>query len=520
MTVHQKKYIVIFVSALLISCVQAFLFREKFMDDAFIAFRYVHNFVKGNGFYYNIGEKVEGITNIGWAFLLIPPSFFLQTTVAAKIAAFVLSAATYYLLSITVLKKTESIFFSVFSIICLGVMPFFAYFMHSGMETPLVAFLFVVFILSFSEQPHYMRSAIIGGLLFLVRPEMVFVFPIMIGLHCMKKLCFMNTFFHASAVFAFFVLLVTLFRYIYFGSFVPNTFYAKISSVEMIIYNAYAIFTGQSVNMPLFLQGVSGAFLLSFVIVYIVFYGKEEMLAALAILIVSLFFAFYVAQDWTDLPRYFMPSLPVVFLVFIVVAAELVDKDKIKERFEEFNRRSDNVRAKPVYFTAFLSIFITAFIYSLAVLGESADAFYVKKNKYPGYVLFGTKLIKAAKAMAPLIPDSTTIATRRIGVIGYYTNAKIFDYKFGLIHKDIALLVSKTKKRSDSLDDQRLKPYWDKYGPDFILEDDSVLKRLLKSNRDNVILVQGEEYQIVARQLIGADGEGPVYWSLAKRIGR
>ena len=39
-------------------------------DDAFISYRYVANFLNGDGLVFNIGERVEGYTNHGWVILL------------------------------------------------------------------------------------------------------------------------------------------------------------------------------------------------------------------------------------------------------------------------------------------------------------------------------------------------------------------------------------------------------------------------------------------------------------------
>ena len=40
-------------------------------DDAYISYRYVANFLNGDGLVYNIGERVEGYTNFGWVIYLI-----------------------------------------------------------------------------------------------------------------------------------------------------------------------------------------------------------------------------------------------------------------------------------------------------------------------------------------------------------------------------------------------------------------------------------------------------------------
>jgi arabinofuranosyltransferase len=39
-------------------------------DDSYISFRFVKNFVQGNGLVFNPGEKVEGYTNLLWVLLL------------------------------------------------------------------------------------------------------------------------------------------------------------------------------------------------------------------------------------------------------------------------------------------------------------------------------------------------------------------------------------------------------------------------------------------------------------------
>ena len=39
-------------------------------DDAYISYRFVANFLNGDGLVYNIGERVEGFTNFGWVILM------------------------------------------------------------------------------------------------------------------------------------------------------------------------------------------------------------------------------------------------------------------------------------------------------------------------------------------------------------------------------------------------------------------------------------------------------------------
>ena len=56
--------------ALLVIFVAHSLFLDFTQDDAFISFRYVKNFVNGEGLVFNPGERVEGYTNFFWILLL------------------------------------------------------------------------------------------------------------------------------------------------------------------------------------------------------------------------------------------------------------------------------------------------------------------------------------------------------------------------------------------------------------------------------------------------------------------
>jgi arabinofuranosyltransferase len=49
-----------------------FVFSLNFtQDDAYISYRYVANYLNGHGLVYNIGERIEGITNFGWTVFMM-----------------------------------------------------------------------------------------------------------------------------------------------------------------------------------------------------------------------------------------------------------------------------------------------------------------------------------------------------------------------------------------------------------------------------------------------------------------
>ncbi|MSQ02380.1 MAG: hypothetical protein EXR71_10905 [Myxococcales bacterium] len=58
--------------AAVIFTVHAMHYWPIWIDDAYITFRYAENVRAGIGMVYNAGERVEGLTNLGWALLLTP----------------------------------------------------------------------------------------------------------------------------------------------------------------------------------------------------------------------------------------------------------------------------------------------------------------------------------------------------------------------------------------------------------------------------------------------------------------
>lgn len=55
---------------LLVAAYRMWQFHAYTIDDAFISFRYAQNLIDGHGLVYNIGERVEGYTNLSWTLLI------------------------------------------------------------------------------------------------------------------------------------------------------------------------------------------------------------------------------------------------------------------------------------------------------------------------------------------------------------------------------------------------------------------------------------------------------------------
>ena len=81
------------VTALLVFWVRAW---PWVMDDAYISLRYVLNACQGHGLVFNLGQRVEGVTNIGWILVLLPFARLRGPVMAVKLLSAVLLGLTFF----------------------------------------------------------------------------------------------------------------------------------------------------------------------------------------------------------------------------------------------------------------------------------------------------------------------------------------------------------------------------------------------------------------------------------------
>ncbi len=155
---------------------QLWLFKDFSIDDAFITFRYVRQFVAGNGLVFNIGERVEGYSNFLWVMLLSPAAVLsMDLLLAARVLSVALSVGT---LLLTYRLASTSPALTLAPIMLAAYAPFAAWTM-GGLETSLFAFLATAGAYAFireEERGHGAASGLLFGLLALARPEGILFF--------------------------------------------------------------------------------------------------------------------------------------------------------------------------------------------------------------------------------------------------------------------------------------------------------------------------------------------------------
>lgn len=213
-----------------------FLSFNLIQDDAFISFRYIRNFLDGHGLVFNIGERVEGYTNFFWIMLLALLAKLGLPLIETARWAGVLAAIGTLGIALYATRRfypQRGWLWTISVPLLLAANGALAYWAGSGLETGLFTLLAAAAAVAYFSRPAF--SLLFLALTTLTRPEgglLAFLFGV-IGVLLKEKtwkqiLIFWGTLFLLLLPFA-------VFKYFYYGSLLPNPFYAKTGfSVEYL----------------------------------------------------------------------------------------------------------------------------------------------------------------------------------------------------------------------------------------------------------------------------------------------
>jgi arabinofuranosyltransferase len=364
-------------------------------DDAFISYRYVKNFINGDGLVFNPGERVEGYTNFLWIIILsIFAQLGLNMIVVSKVLGIAAGATTLFLIyqiSLSLFRKKDWVF-PLFAPLLLASNSAFAYWSISGLETAffVMAVLLSVYLYFTNERLMIISCALSS----LIRPEGVLVFGILV-LHkfFFKKDNLKNC---LSSILGFVLLLVPflVFKIFYYGDLLPNPFYAKTGFSLEYLKTGMAYFW-------LFLRhyGLWGVLYL----IPIIFYKHLEVKGKLALLIVYIYtlYVIIIGGDVLQAHRFFLPVLPFLYLLFSFVLVKFFLMAK-KQMI-------------PIFVVIAFSI-LTFFLPRGWIVNVRAAeiGLYLKMSKY-------------AQRLRQSFGTDFTLAMSTIGAISYLTEAKVID---------------------------------------------------------------------------------------------
>ena len=195
-------------------------------DDAYITLRTIDNFVHGFGLRWNIAERVQAYTHPLWMFLLLP---FYALTREPRVTTTLVSIGVSAAVAVALLRVAER----PAPLVCLFTLlvgsKAFMEFCTGGLENPLTHLLLVLFALAFWADRRDARGTFtlwaIAALLALNRVDALLIIAPALALR-------MDDVRHRTPSIALALLPLVvweLFSFVYYGSLVPNTAYAKLS---------------------------------------------------------------------------------------------------------------------------------------------------------------------------------------------------------------------------------------------------------------------------------------------------
>ena len=205
------------------------------VDDAFIAYRYAENFSNGLGLVFNEGEYVEGYTDFLWVILLA--GFHLlgaEIVICSQILGVLFGVLLLPLLYFTG-KRCCGLgrWASLAPCIVVVSSAAFCRWAGAGLETVPYATLFTASLtISLTELRHQSRvpiSGVLWGLTALFRPEAIGLFIAFLVFTLGMRKGRPRTILAMVAGFGIIIIPHFIFRQIYYGFLLPNTFYAKVS---------------------------------------------------------------------------------------------------------------------------------------------------------------------------------------------------------------------------------------------------------------------------------------------------
>lgn len=478
-------------------------------DDAFISFRYAQNLVHGYGLRYNPVEQppVEGYSNFLWVLLLaalakIGASPLLASRAISVLAGVLLLAAVYWTCRRTLTLDRLQAFMGAFA--C-AVMPPLAVWSTGGLETiPFTLVLFVLIVrVTKSESGFPLLSAsILGTAVMLLRPEGM-GYPILAGALAAilrPRTSPVGPWLRGVAIYLFIMIIalaaVTLWRFFYFDSLLPNTFYAKVGFTgSQIVRGGYYIIQ--------FFLAFAGALLVMMWSGFSLLQRKRPrthvMLfsAAVTLFVVPLL----LGGDFMAMGRLLVPAVP--FLSLLLAA-------RICPRWRDLKRMP-----APVFLIVTILVigcnYLPALDWYIAPRAWR-EQFHFRWNM-PDYLTekeiwrqmkeYTEVRTALGRALADISEPDQSVVTTAIGAIGYYSRLHVYD-KLGLVTREVARAEAERIRRSAGHDKAVSFAYFLRYKPDFVnprLVTDRELEAARQRMRTNLRIEFGEyrkDYRIAS----------------------
>ena len=197
-------------------------------DDAYISYRYVENFLNGDGLVYNIGERVEGFTNFAWViYLILLAKLGINYILVSQITGYIFGAGVIVLtyLIAGMIFEGRNRWFVLLPTYLVGANISLAYWAQAGLETGAFAFFAMLSLYLFLKRNWFLIFSL--AISVWIRPEGAVLTGILIVTEAIitRRI---PKFTLRCALTAFIISLpFVFFKIFYYGSIFPNPFFAK-----------------------------------------------------------------------------------------------------------------------------------------------------------------------------------------------------------------------------------------------------------------------------------------------------
>ncbi len=309
-------------------------------DDAMISIRYAWNFAHGQGLVWNAGQHIEGYSNLLMTLLMSAAALFLNKPLAV-LAVQLFGVITLLAVGFVTKQLADEInagrpyqrLIGIVALVCVLFYYPLTYWTLMGMETGLLtlllmaAALFALRWLKARRTPDLLRSSLLAGLAFLTRNDSLLLSGVILAFLLLEA--YINKWgkpawlkiIYAGALYLVFPIAQTVFRLLYYGQLLPNTYTLKLSNFPLSI----RLLGGAGFILPFLMQSAL-VLLLGALALFLNFQRVRLFLSSFVVM--ALAYQVYVGGDPWPSWRMLAPVMPALFILAIMAGADLIARRK------------------------------------------------------------------------------------------------------------------------------------------------------------------------------------------------
>ncbi len=397
-------------------------------DDAMISMRYARNLAEGDGLVWNPGgERVEGYTNPLWVVFMA--LFHLIPIPASKVSLFIqISGALFLAANLIFVKKVSERLSgnSLVVILAAGLTAFYGPLNNWGLLGMEVSALTLIVSAALWISLENLRSGrfsawlyILLGLGTLIRLDMAVIYLVILIFFLVSDQ--ENRQKHLAwgvSLFIVFLVSQTLFRFIYYGELLPNTYYLKMGGYPLWLRIARGFYV--------FLQFVWYSNWILFVLPLLLLFFRRDRSVWLLFLVFlgQVAYSVYVGGDaWEHRGgsnRYISIVMPIFFILFVYSVSELTD---LVSKMHPVRTQSHKI----LYSAIFLGFVLASWLNFNLLLGDYKSLQRLALLRQPLFVEGNKEYVAISLDLVEITTPKASIAVVAAGAIPYFTERPAID---------------------------------------------------------------------------------------------